>query len=205
MCKEKLVALTIDDGPNPDTTKKILDVLKKYNAHATFFCVGKKINEETAPVLKEILEAGCEIGNHGMDFTTIHTHTKEEIVTIFDSVQDIIHNYTGIYPTLFRPHGLRVSPELYDAIPLPVIGGYLDCPDWENDCPLEDRIASMRNNTVDGRIILIHDKELNVQMLETVLPEIIKKGFKVVTATELYTKRGYTLPQFEPIIYREFE
>ena len=42
-------------------------------------------------------------------------------------------------------------------------------------------------------------------MLETVLPEIIKKGFKVVTATELYTKRGYILPQFEPIIYREFE
>jgi len=205
MSNEKLVALTIDDGPNPGTTKNILEVLKKYNAHATFFCVGKKINDETAPVLKELLDAGCEIGNHGMDFNAIHTQPKEKIEDIFNSVQEIIHDHTGVYPTLFRPHGLGVSPALYEAIPLPVIGGYLDCPDWENDCPMESRIASMRNNTVDGRIILIHDKELNVQMLETTLPEIIKKGFKVVTATELYTKRGYILPQFEPIIYREFE
>lgn len=205
MNKEKLVALTIDDGPNLNTTLKILEVLKKYNARATFFFVGKKITDETAPILKEILEAGCEIGNHGMDFTCIHTRNKDEIKEIFDSTQEIIHKHTGIYPTLFRPHGLGVSPELYETIPLPVIGGYLDCPDWESSCPLEPRISSMRNNAIDGRIILIHDKELNVEMLEITLPELIEKGFKVVTTTELYTKRGYTLPQFEPIIYKEFK
>ena len=71
MTEKKFVALTFDDGPAFDgSTGRILDVLEKYGARATFFMVGTRINDNTKKYLKRELELGCELGNH----TNNHDH-----------------------------------------------------------------------------------------------------------------------------------
>ena len=62
----KYLALAFDDGPNATTESKMLDVLAKHNVPATFFVIGKNINEESAENMKRALELGCEIGNHSL-------------------------------------------------------------------------------------------------------------------------------------------
>lgn len=195
----KAVALTIDDGPRR-STERILDILEKYGAHATFFLIGNQINEQTAPTLERIKKSGCEIGNHGMN----HSFKDDTIAEEFSLGQEIIHKYTGEYPTLFRPAGLNKSKAMFDTVTVPVIGGYLDypqCPDWDDNLPLEPRIENMRHHLVDGRIILIHDTVPNIEMLEIMIPEIKQKGFEILTVTELFALKGKTPPKDGTMLY----
>lgn len=194
----KAVALTIDDGPRA-STEKILDILEKNDAHATFFVIGNQINEQTAPVLNRIKCLGCEIGNHGMN----HKFSDETIGEEFSMAQDAVFKYTGVYPALFRPAGLNTSEALFEKVPVPVIGGYLDypeCPDWDDSLPLEPRLENMRHHIVDGRIILIHDTVPNLEMLEIMIPEIKNQGFKILSVTEMFALEGKKPPKSGELI-----
>ncbi len=201
---DKLIALTIDDGPRTDTSNAILDVLEKYGAHATFFCVGDNIKTSTYPVMQRMLELNCEIGNHGNGWNVMSGMTPEQLTADYNAVQDKVYAAVGVYPKVFRAPGLNVSQTMYDTIPLPFMGGNLGIPDWDESVGLEDRINALRNNIEDGRIVLIHDVALNAEALEIVLPEIIDQGFKVVTVTELYTLRGYNPSSDSNMQYTEF-
>lgn len=193
---QKAIALTIDDGPRNNSTEKILEVLKKYDAHATFYFIGNQINAETEPIIKKVLEANCEIGNHGMN----HGYTDETASEEFNSLQKLLYEKMGEYPKTFRAAGLRCSEAMFEAVNVPVISGYLDCPDWEDQVPLETRVAGIRNNTVDGRILLIHDKIQNIEALEITIPEIINKGYKILTVTELFALKGKEMTKSNQMI-----
>lgn len=198
----KAIALTIDDGPR-GSTEGILDVLEKHGAHATFFVIGNQVNETTAPILKRIKDAGCEIGNHGMN----HSINDETIAEEFSLAQEVICKYSGVCPTLFRPAGLNRSEVMFKTVPLPIIGGHLDypeCPDWDDSLPLEPRLSNMRHHMVDGRIVLIHDTVPNIEMLEIMIPEIIAEGFKILSVTEMFAQKGKTPPRNGKMLY-EFE
>lgn len=177
----KAVALTIDDGPC-ESTGKILDILEKYGAYATFFVIGNQINEQTAPLLRRMLQIGCEIGNHGM----YHNAADDLIEEEFLKGQEMIEKYAGVIPKVYRSAGLRRSEKIYETVKIPIIGGHLDCPDWEDSVPIETRIEGIRNNTVDGRILLTHDTFSNVKAFETAIPEIIEKGYKILTVSEMF-------------------
>jgi peptidoglycan-N-acetylglucosamine deacetylase len=109
----KILAITFDDGPNPALTPKLLDLLAKYNAFATFFVVGKCVRESPA-LVKEIAARGHVIGNH----TESHPHlafcgreeTRHELQTCSQAIAQILHEE----PRWFRPpFGLR-SPWTID-------------------------------------------------------------------------------------------
>lgn len=190
---QKLIALSIDDGPRNDSSNAILNVLEKYGAHATFFSVGSSINSSVYDVMKRMISLDCEIGNHGYGWDAMTSMTADELTTDFNKVQTAVYNATGVYPKVFRAPGNQVSGTMYDTIPLPIFGGHLGVSDWESEekVGLQARITALRNNIVDGRIILIHDLEVNVRALDTVFPEMIADGYKIVTIHELYTLRGY--------------
>lgn len=190
---QKLIALSIDDGPRSDTSNAILNVLEKYGAHATFFAVGGSINESLYPVMKRMIAADCEIGNHGFGWNTMVEMTAAELTDDFNKVQSRVYAATGVYPKVFRAPGNQVSETMYQTIPLPIFNGYLGVSDWEDESTVgvQARINALRNNIVDGRIILIHDVMPNAEALDTVLPEMIAQGYKIVTISELYTLRGY--------------
>lgn len=201
----KLVALTFDDGPNVGTTDRILDVLKKYNAKATFFCVGCKVNSKTSDILNRIIEEGSEIGNHSNNFKPALTEmTAAEILSEYNITQQKIYEITGIYPKVFRAPGLQASDAAFENIPLPFFGGYSKASDWSDTVLLEARIDNIKNSVADGRVVLLHDVSLNVEALEATIPDLIKEGYTFVTVSELYKLRGYNPTSESKIQYKEF-
>jgi peptidoglycan-N-acetylglucosamine deacetylase len=102
------VAITIDDGPDPDVTPRVLDVLARYGAHATFFCVGERV-ERYPDLARDIVRRGHEIENH----TQRHRHDfsllgPSRMRTEIAGAQDSIARITGARPRFFRaPAGLR--------------------------------------------------------------------------------------------------
>lgn len=202
---DKLIALTIDDGPRVASSNAILNVLEKYGAHATFFSVGDNIKSSTYPVMERMLALDCEIGNHGNGWKGMSGMTAEQLTEDYNTVQNKVYAAVGVYPKVFRAPGLAVSQTMYDTIPLPFMGGRLGISDWDESVGLEERITALRNNMVDGRVVLIHDLELNAEALDTVLPEMIAEGFTVVTVSELYTLRGYRPTAAAGIQYSQFD
>ena len=202
---QKLVALSFDDGPSLKSTEKILNVLKKNDAHATFFFVSDYINEENKYLCDMIYEQGSEIGNHSDDHCQYRVLTEQQVYDKFVKSQEKIKESSGIYPKVYRSPGCAKTKEIYDAIPLPQIGGYFGCADWEDSVSVEDRIKDFEDNVVNGRIILMHDRVPNIKALEVVLPKLKEKGFKAVSVSELITLRGYRPPDYPHIEYREFE
>ena len=102
------VALTLDDGPHPEVTPQVLDLLDRHQARATFFCVGRKV-EEHAAVAQEIVRRGHDIGNHTYGHSNAFAFNgaagmRREI----ERAQQAIERATGRVPQLFRaPAGIR--------------------------------------------------------------------------------------------------
>ncbi len=109
---DKTIYLTFDDGPNSYCTPKVLDLLNKHNAKATFFIVGNNIRENMN-VFNRILEDGHSIGNHSIDHsTTIFFKGKTALSKWINQGENIIAKYSGGASVGFRPPvGIR-TPEL---------------------------------------------------------------------------------------------
>lgn len=202
---DKLIALSIDDGPRVESSNAILDVLQKYGAHATFFSVGSSVNASVYPVMKRMIEQDCEIGNHGYGWSGMANMTEDELKTDFNNTQNRVYAAAGVYPKVFRAPGLSVSETMHRTIPLPIFSGSLGISDWQESVSVENRIAALRANIVDGRIILIHDLTKNAEALDVVLPEMIEQGYTVVTISELASLRGYKPRAHSGIHYASFE
>ncbi len=201
---QKIFALTIDDGPKVVASNQILDVLTKYDAHATFFVVGTSCNDSTKEVLNRMLESDCEIGNHSNRWTGIAELTADEVLSDYNACQTKVYNLTGYYPTIYRAPGLSMSETAFATIPVPVMGGYSIGADWDASTTYETRLNNLRNAIGDGRVVLIHDQEANVAVLEIVIPEVLEEGYKIVTASELIKLRGYGLTQYAQIQHKNF-
>ncbi|MBR0277070.1 MAG: polysaccharide deacetylase family protein, partial [Clostridia bacterium] len=205
-----ITALSIDDGPKEASTGLILDVLKKYGAHATFFSIGINVKnaqgivDTSKALLNRVLAEGSEIGNHSN--STALPDTKEGIQNHFEMAQEKIFEATGTYPVVYRSPGNDHSDAVFEAVTLPLMNGYNIGSDWNGPDAggpsVESRINSITKNAEDGNIILIHDNVWNAEALETALPNIAAKGLKVVTVSELIRLRGYEVPAMRQ--YRAF-
>jgi len=183
----KAVALTFDDGPHPDYTPKLLEVLKKYNIKATFFVIGK-MAEKHPELIKAEIKDGHLLGNHTFHHVNLTKIPEDEVQVEWQACNDVIKFITGINMGFCRPPGGD-----YDSC---VINGavntglttvlWTDDPgDYARpgDKVIEDRIFKWIN---PGGIILLHD---GVQQTIDVLPDIIEKlqkeGYKFVTVDEM--------------------
>jgi peptidoglycan-N-acetylglucosamine deacetylase len=191
----KAVALTFDDGPNPKTTRKVLQILARGGHKATFFVVGKKALEH-ADVLREIHAAGHEIGLHGHRHDRLYSlKTPKYVVADIARAQSAVEQSTGLRPTLFRPPvgyvssrtaagakraGVRTvawSARGVDGL------GFAD----------PDRVYQrIERKLVDGAIVLLHDsaerddfEPASVEILPRLLEEIEERGLRTVTVSEL--------------------
>ncbi|WP_233568081.1 polysaccharide deacetylase family protein [Cohnella faecalis] len=109
--KEKQVALTFDDGPDPTDTPRILDLLKKYDAKATFFVMGRKA-EEHPDILRRAAAEGHELANHTFTHRMLDSSfTAEQIRKEIVDTQETIFAATGVRARLFRPPGGLFNPE----------------------------------------------------------------------------------------------
>lgn len=188
--EKKVIALTFDDGPHPKETNQVLDVLKKYNAKATFFIAGKHANWYSEPLIRASKE-GHEIGNHTFNHPDISNLNSRQIESEILKCEEILIKLTGKKPTLFRPpYGSYRKEELaklaqkYDY--KIVLWSTIDARDWQN--PQASKIAdTIINKVKNGDIILLHDygTDNTVEALEILIPNLIKQGYKFVTVSEL--------------------
>ena len=197
-CKnnENKIALTFDDGPHPKQTYKILNILEKYGIKATFFVVG--INAKNYPEpLKAVAKSGHEIGNHTFSHRYVKGKDPDRISEELESCNEIIQSICGVKPTLFRAPGglmdeISVSNsqafEQYD-----IIYWSIDTLDWDHHQPEE--IASKVLSTIkSGDIVLMHDyigyNSPTAEALELIIPELLNRGYKFVTVSELIDKKN---------------
>lgn len=185
----KKIALTFDDGPNTVVTPLILDLLEQYNAKATFFLVGEKINDETAEVMRRTVNMGCELENHSFTHSAMPSLSSEERISEVKRTSELIEKYTGAKVRYFRPPYIAVDEASAKDISYPFICG-VGCDDWDENVSVETRIEMVLKNAEEGQIILLHDTDYNVKTYEAVkviIPELINRGYELVTVHELFT------------------
>ncbi|QJD88003.1 polysaccharide deacetylase family protein [Cohnella herbarum] len=190
---EKLIALTFDDGPNAKTTSQILDLLKKYEAKATFFVVGNRIDRFREIVKREVLE-GHEVANHTYNHTLFDR--KADLTTIANEIaktQQKLTSVTGKSSPWFRPPGgcfndnvIKMAKQ--QGYTLVLWSWHQDPRDWS--MPGVDKIIDkVLKNARNGDIVLLHDhvyrSTQTVQALQQILPALKKQGFRMVTVSEL--------------------
>ena len=176
------VALTFDDGPDPEWTPKILDVLKAAKVKAAFFLVG--VNAERYPnLVRRIVDEGHEIGNHTYYHPNLALCWPEHIRLELNATQLLIQTLTGRATTLFRPpYAADTQPaRLAELTPLKiaqdqnylVVLENIDPQDWAR--PGADVILQrVKQQRHDGNIILLHDAGGDRSQTLDALPRIIE-------------------------------
>ena len=184
------VALTFDDGPSPEFTPAILDILSEHDVRATFFVVGENV-ERYPEIVERIVAEGHEVANH------THTHPDVDAVTLdvlneeFDRAAAALAPFE-VVPVWYRPprreltfaqkrlareHGLRVA--LWTRV--------LERREFDS---AEEMAATLVEETQPGDILLAHDGRLDRSRTVEALPELLegldRRGLPVVTLTELY-------------------
>jgi peptidoglycan/xylan/chitin deacetylase (PgdA/CDA1 family) len=190
------VALTFDDGPDPDVTPRALEVLARYQARATFFMIGKHLEKSTY-IGAQVIAAGHEIGNHSWQHSYLQNfYTVKALLTDIDRTEALIRSLTGgSKASLYRaPVGLK-SPGLARAAharALEIIAWSVHSRDTIDSIP--ERIARRVLARIrPGDIVLMHDGHQNAERRRTsglrALPLILQglrdRGLEPVAVREL--------------------
>lgn len=214
----KKVALSFDDGPDPEWTPKILDLLKRYNVKGTFFMIGEEA-EKYVGTMQRVFREGHEIGNH--------TFTHPDIADVSNAQVDLQLNLTerlfaaklGVQPLYFRPpYSIDQEPDTNDqAAPVDriqqlgyvIVGNKIDTSDWDENprkTPKEitdsvfEQIAAMEKKPwMRGSIILLHDgggdRSATIAALPVLIEKLRERGYEIVPVSELVGKtRAEVMP-----------
>ena len=180
-----MVALTYDDGPGGKTERQILKCLKKYNAVATFFYVGNRVSSDPTTV-KMAYDMGCEIGNHSWDHSDLTTLSAEDITEQMDKTNNAVSKITGVKPTVFRPPYGAVNEEVMDNAGLPTILWDVDTLDWKLRDAEKVYKKLVKTDKLNGKIVLMHSiHEETADATEKIIPMLIKRGYQIVTVSEM--------------------
>lgn len=166
---EKCIYLTFDDGPIPEVTPWVLEQLKKYDAAATFFCVGDNIRKHPE-TFQQVLSAGHSIGNH-----TYH-HLNGWKTPVEDYLQNVAQ-FEELHATrLFRPPYGRIKKEQAQQILTHhrVIMWSVLTRDYSPALSPEKCLKNAIKNTQNGCIVLFHDSLKARENLEYVLPRYLR-------------------------------
>lgn len=195
---DKVVALTFDDGPWPQSTAAVLDVLAEHDAKATFFTVGNRIDGEGADLVKRAAAEGHQICTHSFDHAAgdgqsvnLGFMKPEDQIAEIQKGYETIEAATGTDAShVFRaPGGNYGESVMRNVGPLisAEIGWNIDSQDWRK--PGAGAIANQIKNAWPGAIVLLHDGGGNrgqtVEALKDALPYLKSQGYRFVTMDEL--------------------
>lgn len=184
----KKIALTFDDGPSRKVTPRVLALLKKYHAKATFFVLGSEVMENPGLVKQELLE-GHEVGNHSWSHPALTKLSSADVSEQILKTQLAVYEQTGYFPELVRPPYGAVHHDTALAIGLPLAQWTVDTEDWKYK---SGRLVTNKvlKNASDGGIILMHDiRETTADSLEETLKQLKKQGYQFVTVSELLNRK----------------
>ncbi|WP_191090541.1 glycosyltransferase [Niallia endozanthoxylica] len=208
---EKKVAISFDDGPNPEYTGKILEVLNHYKVKAAFFLIGR--NASLYPELtKRIHKEGHEVGSHTFTHTDVMSISDKKLELELNSTQRVIQGITGHSVIMFRPPLLSFNKrpnepptkEFFDRmvkiqnLGYTVVDSTIDPKDW-NGKSAEEIVKETIAHVQNGQIILLHDSGGDRTPTIEALPKIIEwlqtNGYSIVPVSELVgMKRSTVMP-----------
>ncbi len=223
----KEVALSFDDGPDPDWTPKILDVLKQYGVKGTFFMIGE-VAEDNVRVMQRVYREGHEIGNHTFTHPDISDISTAQVDLQLNLTERLFGSKLGVHPLYFRPpYSIDQSPDTNDqAAPADhiqsrgytIIGDAIDTNDWDEhprktpqeitDAVLQQLADMQANPDRRGSIILMHDgggdRSVTVASLPLLITTLRARGYKFVPVSELIGKtRNDVMPALNAAQRRE--
>lgn len=194
---DKVIALTFDNGPSPECTGRILDILEENDAKATFFWVGSNIETEgCADLVKRAYEAGHQLCTHTYSFGQTASTFDFSSIPADDQIDEISRGYqalsdiTGAEPS----HVIRTPGGMMDDVTVLTLAPYitaeigwtLDTGDWV--LPSASSIYEALAQAQPGDIILCHDASANeatVEALEKAIPYLKEQGFEFITIDEM--------------------
>lgn len=204
---ENSIALTFDDGPNPEYTPQILDILKKHQIKATFFLVGKRV-QARCDLVRRIVAEGHEIANHSYTHPFLTKLSPAAQKEEMEKTQQVINNCVGFRPLWLRtPYGDQSEAILKIAheVGLNTVLWSIDTQDWNKESSAEKIINSaLQSNGQD--IILMHDstestvdyshqfqhsqaaktREATIKALDPMIEEMERRNLKFVTISEAF-------------------
>jgi peptidoglycan/xylan/chitin deacetylase (PgdA/CDA1 family) len=198
------VALTFDDGPHPDHTRRVLDALDAVGAKATFFLIGRKV-AAYPEVVADIARRGHEIGLHGYEHSySFNMHEERRIMLDLEKTRDAVQRAAGVRSTMFRPPVGITSPRVrvaVRALDLDVIGWSTRAFDGAGRPSAEQATSRIAKGLEPGAIVLLHDAmertdeaPATVEALPGILRALKDRGLRAVTVSELL-ERPSSLPR----------
>jgi peptidoglycan/xylan/chitin deacetylase (PgdA/CDA1 family) len=186
--QEPVIALTIDDGPDPATTPKILDLLDRYDAHATFFVLANRMQDNEELLLRMVAE-GHELGNHLVEDRPSIFHPADEFQARFAQAHATLSRFGEVH--WFRPGSGLYSREMLTTIEEANYQTALG-----SIYPLDSHIPSswfasryILWQAKPGSVIVLHDNgargERTYKTLSIVLPELVERGYSICTLSKL--------------------
>ncbi|MDF9759312.1 peptidoglycan/xylan/chitin deacetylase (PgdA/CDA1 family) [Peribacillus simplex] len=190
------IALTFDDGPNPEYTTQLLDLLKKYEIKGSFFVVGSKV-KNNPDIIKRMHEEGHTIGIHHFDHISSWILSPFQLSKQLSMTEKAIMECTHEKVTFYRPPWghfnifTKIASKKYKVIMWSDIFG-----DWKVETCRNDLLNQLRTTSTENSILLLHDcgetlgadKEAPrymIEVLEIYLEETIKKGTQFITLKDL--------------------
>ncbi len=165
---ENKVYLTFDDGPVPEATPLVLDLLAEYQAKATFFCVGSNLDRHWH-IAQRALNEGHTLGNHTQN------HLNGWKTKNYSYYKNILEGQKHLEGTLFRPPYGRISPQQsiqiakrYQIVMWDVLTG-----DYDRNRSADQCVKAVMDHTKAGSIIVMHDSKKALPNLESALPKIL--------------------------------
>ncbi|CAM5595256.1 NodB homology domain-containing protein OS=Kitasatospora aureofaciens OX=1894 GN=GCM10010502_02620 PE=4 SV=1 [Kitasatospora aureofaciens] len=179
---QRVVALTIDDGPDPKYTPAVLDLLQQHGIRATFFLIGENAVEHPA-LVREIADRGHHIANHTWTHPDLRHMPESAVRDELERTSDLLHRTTGRLPTWFRAPGGDWSPvslKVAADLGLRNMGWSVDPRDWSRP-GTPAIIDTILKEVRPGAIVLNHDgggdRSQTVAALKTYLPTLIDSGY----------------------------
>ena len=190
---EKLIALTFDDGPAGSNTQMLLDGLRERGARCTFFLVGyQAVNRPS--LVRQMWEDGHQIANHSYDHPAMTGKTDAEIQSQLSRTASVLNNALGFELSYCcRPPYGDFNDRVLKAINAPCFFWSMDTYDWKSqdaDAVYNEFIKQAK----DGSLVLLHDThKTSVIAALRAIDTLQAQGYKFVTASELFYRRGITL------------
>ena len=182
------VAITFDDGPHPQNTPRLLDILRARNVKATFYVIGRSVDLHPGIVRRTVAE-GHEIGNHSHTHRLMTQLSDSEVRSEMQRCEDAIGRAAGVRPRTMRPPygGLsqRQRELVHAEFGYPTILWSVDPLDWKRPGPsvVAQRMIS---GAAPGGILLAHDlHSQTVDAMPATIDGLLRKGFKFVTVSQL--------------------
>jgi cellulose synthase/poly-beta-1,6-N-acetylglucosamine synthase-like glycosyltransferase/peptidoglycan/xylan/chitin deacetylase (PgdA/CDA1 family)/spore germination protein YaaH len=214
----KKVALSFDDGPDPDWTPRILDVLKKFDVRATFFMIGE-IAGNNVGLMQRAYREGHELGNHTFTHPDISEISTGQMDLQLNLTERLFASKLGVQPLYFRPpYSIDQEPDTNDqAAPIDrvqglgyvIVGNKIDTNDWDEhprkspqeitDSVFEQIKAMETKPWARGSVILLHDgggdRSATLAALPVLIQALRAKGYQIVPVSELLGKtRAQVMP-----------